>query len=144
MRDSGYDSNFAVIPSRAAGYESIAGALRNAGFIHMSIPFSAGALYSTTEDLLRWQQGLFGGRLLSPASLAKMTAPFKRDYAFGLVVHTVRGRKAIEHNGGIEGFNTALAYYPAGKLTVVALGNLNGDAPEQIVKRLAALAHREP
>ena len=30
----------------------------------MSIPFSAGALYSTTEDLLRWEQGLFGGKVL--------------------------------------------------------------------------------
>jgi hypothetical protein len=37
----------------------------------MSIPFAAGALYSTTEDLLRWEQGLFGGKVLSAASLAR-------------------------------------------------------------------------
>ena len=67
----------------------------------MSIPFSAGSLYSTTEDLLRWEQGLFGGKVLSSASLAKMTAPFKNDYACGLSVRTSKGHKVIDHGGGI-------------------------------------------
>ena len=143
MKDSGYDSNSAIIPRRAAGYAPRKDGPVNAGFIHMSIPFSAGALYSTTEDLLRWEQGLFGGKLLSAASLAKMTTPFKDDYACGVGVHTVGGHKVIDHGGGIEGFNTYLAYYPEDKLTVVALGNLSGDAPQQIVTRLAAVVHGE-
>ena len=74
----------------------------NAGFVHMSIPFSAGALYSTTEDLLRWEQGLFGGKLLKPDSLTKMTTPFKQDYAFGLGVSIQNGHKMIAHDGGIQ------------------------------------------
>jgi len=143
MKDSGYDSNSAIISHRASGYSPGADGPVNAGFIHMSIPFSAGGLYSTTEDLLRWEQGLFGGKLLSPASLQKMTTPFKHDYAFGLDVRTVNGRKVIEHGGGIEGFNTELAYYPEDKLTVIVLGNLNGGAPGEIATKLAALAHGE-
>jgi CubicO group peptidase (beta-lactamase class C family) len=143
MKDSGYDSNSAVIPRRAAGYQPGKDGPENAGFIHMSIPFSAGALYSTTEDLLRWEQGLFGGKLLQAAALAKMTTPFKDDYACGVSVRTVGGRKVIDHGGGIEGFTTFLAYYPEDKLTVVALGNLAGPAPPQIVTRLAAVAHGE-
>jgi len=142
MKDSGYDSNSAIIPKRAAGYAPGKNGPVNAGFIHMSVPFSAGGLYSTTGDLLRWEEGLFGGKLLSAASLAKMTTPFKDDYAFGLAVHTVSGHKVIDHGGGIEGFSTFLAYYPEDKLTVVALANLNG-APDAIVTRLAALAHGE-
>src|SRR5687767_7790170 len=55
MKDSGYDSNAAVIPRRAAGYMASATGPVNAGFIHMSIPHAAGALYSTIEDLLRWE-----------------------------------------------------------------------------------------
>jgi hypothetical protein len=107
----------------------------------MTIPFSAGALYSTTEDLLRWEAGLFGGKVLSPASLQKMTTPFKNDYAFGLTVHTTNGRKVIDHNGGIEGFNTTLAYYPEDKVTVVVLANLNGPASGDIATKLADVAH---
>ena len=64
MKDSGYDSNSAIIAHRAAGYAPGKSGPVNAGFVHMSIPFSAGALYSTTEDLLRWEQGLFGGKVL--------------------------------------------------------------------------------
>jgi len=143
MKDSGYDSNSAVIARRAAGYAPGPNGPVNAGFINMTIPFAAGALYSTTEDLLRWEQSLFGGKLLSPASLEKMITPFKSDYAFGLGVHTNKGRKIVDHNGGIEGFNTELAYYPEDKLTVAVLGNLNSPAPEQIATALASLAHGE-
>jgi len=143
MKDSGYDSNSAIIPHRASGYTPSTKGVMNTGFIDMSIPFSAGGLYSTTEDLLRWEQGLMGGKLLSSASLQKMTTPFKNDYAFGLAVRTVNGHKLIEHGGEIEGFNTELAYYPEDRLTVVVLANLNGQAPEQIASKLAAVVHGE-
>jgi CubicO group peptidase (beta-lactamase class C family) len=139
MKDSGYDSNSAIIAHRAAGYTPGKSSPVNAGFVHMSIPFSAGALYSTTEDLLRWEQGLFGGKVLKPESLAKMTTPFKQDYAFGLGVSTQSGHKMIAHDGGIEGFNTALAYYPDDKLVVAVLANLNGPAG-QIAGNLAKVA----
>jgi len=143
MKDSGYDSNSAVILHRASGYVSGKNGFENAGFVHMSVPQGAGALYSTTEDLLKWEQGLFGGKVLHAASLEKMTTPFKNNYAFGLQADTAGGHKVIEHGGGIEGFNTELAYYPEDKLTVVVLGNVNGVAPEEIAKKLAALAHGE-
>jgi CubicO group peptidase (beta-lactamase class C family) len=143
MKDSGYDSNSAIILHRSAGYAPGPNGPINAGFINMTVPLSAGALYSTTEDLLRWEQGFFGGKVLSPSSLQKMTTPFKNDYAFGLQVHTVNGRKLIDHGGGIEGFNTMLAYYPEEKLAVIVLGNLNGLAPQEIASKLAAVVHGE-
>jgi len=143
MKDSGYDSNSAVIERRAAGYSRGKDGAVNAGFVHMSIPFSAGALYSTTGDLLRWEQGLFGGKVLKPESLAKMTTPFKEDYAFGLGVITKDGRKRIAHGGGIEGFNTSLTYYPEDKLVVAVLANLNGPFADQINSQLSQVAHGE-
>jgi hypothetical protein len=141
MKDSGYDSNSAVIARRASGYTPGPGGLTNAGFVHMSIPHGAGALYSTTEDLLRWEQGLFGGKLLSAASLKKMTTPYKNDYAFGVTVQTVDGRQRIWHNGAIEGFNTSMAYYPASKVATIVLANVNGPAPDQMTAQLGKLGH---
>ncbi len=143
MKDSGYDSNSAIILHRASGYVYGKNGFENAGFINMTVPQGAGALYSTTDDLLKWEQGLFGGKVLQAASLEKMTKPFKNDYAFGLEVSTAGGRKKIAHGGGIEGFNTDLEYFPEDKLTVVVLGNMNGPAPGQIAKQLAAVAHGE-
>ncbi|MGO9259216.1 MAG: serine hydrolase [Bryobacteraceae bacterium] len=143
MKDTGYDSNSAIIPHRASGYSAGRGGIENAGFIHMTIPQGAGALYSTTGDLLKWEQGLFGGQVLKPASLDKMTTPFKENYAFGLMVETAAGHKKISHGGGIEGFNTNLTYYPDDQLTVVVLANLNGPAAGDIAGKLAAVAHGE-
>ena len=143
MRDSGYDSNSEIIVNRASGYTPSDKGVMNAGYIDMSIPFSAGALYSTTGDLLRWERALFDCKVLSPVSLQKMTTPFQHNYAFGLVVTTVNGHRVIENTGGIEGFNTALTYYPDDSLTVIALSNLNGEAPLNIAHKLAAVAHGE-
>ena len=144
MKDSGYDSNTAVIPRRASGYQLDRLGYENAGYINMTVPFAAGGLYSTTGDLLKWEQALFGGKLMKPESLARMTTPFKDNYAFGLEVQTVGGRKVIEHGGGIEGFVTELEYYPDDQLTVAVLENVTGAvAPAELAKKLAALAHGE-
>jgi CubicO group peptidase (beta-lactamase class C family) len=143
MKDSGYDSNSAIIMHRASGYTPSPHGIENAGFINMTIPFSAGGIYSTTGDLLKWERGLFGGKLLKPESLKEMTTPFKNDYAFGLVVTTSFGRKKIAHDGGIEGFNTQLQYWPDEQLAIAVLGNLNGSAPGAIGAEIAAALHRE-
>lgn len=141
MSDSGYDLHGTIIERRASGYTMTAQGLRNAPYVDMTVPSGAGALYSTTEDLLEWTQGLFGGRLLSAASLEAMTTPLLDNYAFGVVVGSVGGRKTVEHNGGIEGFNTHLTYYPESKVTVAVLANVNGNAPGQLASQLGRLAH---
>jgi CubicO group peptidase (beta-lactamase class C family) len=144
MNDSGYDSNTALIPHRAEGYApNPAGGILNADYTDMTVPFSAGALYSTTEDMLRWEKGLYGGKLLKPESLVMMTTPFKNNYAFGLEVRTVNGHKVINHSGGIQGFNTMVSYYPDDKLEVIVLSNINGAAPQDLSTKLAAVAHGE-
>ncbi len=143
MKDSGYDSNSAIIMHRVSGYSRSEHGVENSGYVNMSVPFSAGGLYSTTEDLLKWERGLFGGKVLSAESLKEMTTPFKDDYAFGLMVRTVNGRKEIDHGGGIQGFNTEMAYWPEDQLTVIVLGNLNGNAPGEIATQLAATIHGE-
>ena len=78
--------------------------------------------------MLKWEQGLFGGKVVSAASLAKMTTPVKNDYAFGLIVRTVNARQMVSHGGGIDGFNTSLAYYPETRTVAVVLANVNGPA----------------
>ena len=143
MADSGYDSHAAVLPRRASGYAPTARGIVNADYIDMSIPQGAGALYSTTRDLLKWEQGLFGGRLLTPASLAVLTTPVRNQYAFGLAVTQAGGNTTIAHSGGIEGFNTHMAWDPDRRMTVIVLGNLNGPGSDQVAGSLMALARGE-
>jgi CubicO group peptidase (beta-lactamase class C family) len=143
MNDSGLDSNVAIVPHRASGYLPGADGIENAERTNISGALSAGGLYSTTEDMLRWEEGLFGGKLLMPASLRKMTTPFKQDYACGLYVHQVNGRLVIDYDGNNIGFNAEMAYYPDEGLAVIVLANLNGYVTGRITTVLAAMMHGE-
>jgi CubicO group peptidase (beta-lactamase class C family) len=134
-----------VIPRRASGYWPGGNGIENADrSFDTRIGFSSGSLYSTTEDLLRWDEGLFGGKLLKPASLRKMTSPFKSDYACGLHVNRVNSHLMIEHDGNNIGYDADMVYYPEERIAVIVLGNLNGTVTGEMTKALAAVAHGEP
>jgi CubicO group peptidase (beta-lactamase class C family) len=83
MKNSGYAHSETIIPHRAAGYERSRDGLQNARLYDMSIPFAAGALYSTVGNLLLWDQALYGERLL-PANLRDLLfQPNLENYGFG-------------------------------------------------------------
>jgi CubicO group peptidase (beta-lactamase class C family) len=141
MTDTGYDSNTAIIKRRASGYVRTGSGYANAGYVHMSVPHAAGALYSTTADLLKWEQALFGGKVLSKASVDRMITPFKNDYALGVASTLDKGRRVISHGGGIDGFNTHMSYYPDSRTVVIVLSNVNGNVPGTLAGQLASLMH---
>lgn len=141
MSDSGYDRHDVILPRRASGYAPGADGVVNADYVDMTIPTGAGALYSTTHDLLKWEQGLFGGRLLNAQSMTALTTPVRNGYAMGLMVSEADGKRLVWHNGAIEGFNTYMAYDPGDRTAVIVLGNLNGEAPDKLGLALVTLAH---
>jgi CubicO group peptidase (beta-lactamase class C family)/ketosteroid isomerase-like protein len=140
MKDSGVDSNPDIVPRRAVGYRVNGQDLKHAEYIDMSIPFGAGDVYSTTEDLRRWEEGLFRGNILHPESLRKMTTPYKENFGLGVVVTNEDGHKLISHTGGIQGFVGDLRYYPDDRLTVIVLGNSESKQALEIAQDLSRLA----
>jgi CubicO group peptidase (beta-lactamase class C family) len=144
MTDSGYDSNATIVERRAVGYSPGSNGPAVARHMESSVLYASGGLYSTTADLLRWETALFGGKLLSPASLEKMTTAYQHNYGFGVEVTTrPDGDKIISHSGGMAGFNTRLIYDQRYKLTVAVLANLNGSAAGEIASDILKLAHGE-
>jgi CubicO group peptidase (beta-lactamase class C family) len=141
MRDSGYDTHAAVIDRRASGYTYGPGGFENAAYFDMNIPFAAGGLYSTTGDLLRWERALFGGKILSQASLEQMTTPFKENYGFGLVIRMIDGEKIVDHSGSFDGFNTEMIHGARDNLVVIVLSNVSGPATDQLADDLFKIAH---
>jgi CubicO group peptidase (beta-lactamase class C family) len=140
MKDSGYDWNASILQNRAAGYARGKNGLVNAGFINMSIPHGAGALYSNTGDLLRWQRALYEGKLLSAGALQSMTTPYQSGYGYGLGVTDARGSKEYGHGGGIEGFATEVRYRAADKISVIVLSNIEGSELAPLVSGLTIVA----
>jgi CubicO group peptidase (beta-lactamase class C family) len=140
MRDTGIDNNADILQSRASGYRTEGGSLRHADFIDMRIPFAAGDLYSTTNDLARWQEALFGGKLLRPESLKRMTTPGKGTFGLGVEVKQEEGEQVISHTGGIQGFVADLRYYPEKHLSVIVLSNTESKETLELSQQLSRQA----
>jgi len=90
----------------------------------MSLPFSAGAITSTANDLTTFLRGIFSGKLLNPTSVDEMTQ-LKESYGIGLVTFPFGERKFFGHTGGIEGFKSVAGYYPTEKMGISLI--VNGD-----------------
>ncbi len=140
MHNTGLDTDELILPRRAQGYRPDKDGLVHARAESMTVPWAAGSIYSTTGDLLRWERALFGGKVLNDASLTAMTTAGKGNYGLGVGIVQQSGVKVIQHGGGIEGFNTQLAYVPDRKITVVVLSNVNGGAPGSMGAQLLDVA----
>ena len=143
LQSTSYCDESPIIPHRAQGYEYRDGKLINDDPISMNTPGAAGGICSTVTDLLSWRHALFGGRVVSNASLEKMTTPAKLNdgsstgYAYGLGIGKLSGHRRISHGGGINGFITQLAYYPDDDVTVVVLGNLGASPSDRVASMVA-------
>lgn len=142
MTNTGYDRHAYILKQRATGYSLRNGKRVNSVYLDMTQPGAAGALYATVEDLFWWNEALFNDKLLTAKSREAMTTAFKNNYGLGLAMTQAHNRPMVSHGGGINGFNTMLARFPAEKLTIVVLRNTDYGAPGPgpISQTLAAIA----
>lgn len=139
MNDTGYDLHEPLLAKRATGYEKRGSKYVNSAYLDMSIPYAAGSMYSTVEDLYRWDQALYTDKLISPASKTLLFTPFLSNYAYGWGVNKIKigelkdDLQVIEHGGGINGFNTIIARLPKDKQLIVLLNN-TGGAPLNAIR----------
>ena len=151
MSDTGYDRSGRIIPRRAAGYERTLDGVRNTPYLDMSLPHAAGAMYSTVDDLLRWDQALYGTSLLSEGAKAAMFTPGLGEYGFGWFTATEpigpdgAERRVIRHGGGINGFSTAIVRVPEDRQLVVLLDDTGSAQLEAMRSGILDLLYgREP
>jgi CubicO group peptidase (beta-lactamase class C family) len=128
MMDSGFDHSEAIIPRRASGYQlGPKGELRNAEYLDMEAPFAGGSIYSTVDDLLKWDQALYTDSLLSAELKKKMFTPVLEEYGYGWVIEMLpkgaAGELTIWHPGGINGFNADFLRLVNSRRTIIVLGN---------------------
>lgn len=127
MTNSGYESSDITYENKAKGYENSFMGVVPARYIEMTIPFSAGSIYSTVNDMFKWDQALYGEQILKNESKEKMFTPVMNDYGYGIrsgeqEIGGVK-RKIITHSGGIFGFNTLITRLVEDKNTIIVLNN---------------------
>jgi CubicO group peptidase (beta-lactamase class C family) len=118
-----------VLAFRAKGYDkNEKGIWQNAMLISMEGPFSAGAMVSTVDDLYKWTKALHSNKIFTAATTQKMITPYMNHYGYGIGIDSLKTHLRISHNGGIPGFVSHLAYYPADDVCVVAISNNGGNS----------------
>ena len=158
MKSSGFDRAEVLIEKRATGYDARLDGYRNSPYLDMSLPYAAGSLYSTVEDLYRWDRALAEGKVLSDelqqlmfqqhVKIAKK--PDAPSYGYGWFLREIdrpgsKGRKTllVEHGGGINGFNTLIRRIPADGHLIVALNNSPGANLGRMADALQSLLYGE-
>jgi CubicO group peptidase (beta-lactamase class C family) len=128
-----HDDKHEVVRNRAIGYRP-----SSDGFV-MNHPWDyeivgPGGLYTTLEDLARWDRNFDTGTVGGDAFADRMTTPGRladgdtTRYAFGLRLGTYRDRRTVEHGGALEGFRAQYVRFPADDRSVVVLCNTRVDA----------------
>jgi len=144
MTDTGHDDPIRIIKNRASGYNSIIyGGIVNAHYIHMSVPYAAGALYSTVEDLYKWDRSLYTEKLVSKQALDKIFTPFKNNYGYGWAIGEFNNHNRISHGGGVDGFTTNISRYVDDDVCIIVLNNIVGTPVRKISDDIAAIVFAE-
>ena len=141
-----------IIPNRSSGYEWRGDKLQNQSWVSPTFNSTAdGALYFNVLDLAKWDEALYGTRLLKQSSLDRIWTVFPLNdgkpnpghYGFGWDITTLNGHKLLEHGGAWQGFTCDISRYVADTLTVVVLTNLDSEhaRPGRIAHQVAGLVN---
>jgi CubicO group peptidase (beta-lactamase class C family) len=151
MKDTGYDHHADILPKRATGYEQGLGEIANAKYLDMALPYAAGALYSTVEDLYKWDQALYTDALLPAGLKLKLFTPGLEHYGYGWTIETIAanepgaGQTMIGHGGGINGFNTLEQRLVGDHVLVLLFNNTPGADLGKMARGIRAVLYgQEP
>ena len=145
MAHTRYDSTASIIPGRVPGYKHTAQGYDNGDYFSMSLPYAAGSLVSTVDDLAKWDEALYTEKLVSQASLLRAWTTFHLDdgrpthYGYGWAITDIAGIPMLNHGGGVNGFNSMLVRVPQTHVFAVVLSNRDGGEA-WLARKLAALA----
>ncbi len=152
MNDTGFDNHGDILKNRATGYEKQGKNYVNSQYIDMTIPYAAGSMYSTVEDLYLWDQALYTTTLLPKKYMTMYFEPYipafgSAQYAYGWGVgyekigSSTDSIYAIGHGGGINGFNTNISRTTSNKSMIVLLNNTGGAPLNEMTRAIRGIMH---
>lgn len=136
MEHTVYDQPGRIVPRRASGYMKRKTGFENAPYLSMDLPWAAGALMSTVDDLARWSAGLDGERLVRRDLLDKAFTPYRLAdgrstyYGYGWAIGDYEGHTLVEHGGRVSGYEGHILRVPDARILVVLLTNAMNRKPD--------------
>ncbi len=139
-----YEEGISTVANRAYGYSEERGAWQRTDQGQTSAVLGDGGIYSSIDDLAKWDAALYDDRLLSAKSrdLAFKPATDTDDptvrYAMGWrVTEEAVGGRTLWHSGETIGFRNVIIRYPQQRFTVILLTNRNDPEPYQTARAIA-------
>lgn len=141
MNQTGFDFTHLKDTNRTKGYFALDGsAAVPAPIVDSTIAYSAGAMYSTLGDLLKWDRAIYSSKILKPQTWKTVFTPYKNKYGYGWAIDSIYKRPAVMHSGGIHGFASYIMRFPEQELVVIAIDNASGTTLGRMSRDLAAIA----
>jgi CubicO group peptidase (beta-lactamase class C family) len=136
-----HEEGVSSVAHRAFGYSETQGAWSRTDQSVTSAVLGDGGIYSSVDDLAKWDAALYDDRLLNAKSRQLAFTPATHtddpnvDYACGW---RVTG-ETVWHSGETIGFRNVIVRYPQRRLTVVVLTNRNDPEPYATALAIAQL-----
>jgi CubicO group peptidase (beta-lactamase class C family) len=102
-----------------------------------------GAVHTTVEDLLKWDENFYGAKVGGKDFLAEIQEPGKLnngkvlDYAKGLRIAEYRGLRTVSHGGSWGGYRAELLRFPEQHFSVACLCNMGTANPSRRAHQVA-------
>lgn len=150
MSSSSYGNMKSIIKNRIPGYQMEQNTFVNADYMSLTLPYSAGSILSTVNDLLLWQNALNTNNLIKQSTFKKAITPTILNngktipYGYGFRIATIADSHVIAHTGSTKGFKAIALFLPKEQIYIVALTNCNCKNINEISKKIATLAIDKP
>ncbi|SEK36312.1 CubicO group peptidase, beta-lactamase class C family [Aquimarina amphilecti] len=150
MNSSYYGSMSELIKNRASGYKQDGDKFLNADYLSLTLPYAAGSLMSTVDDLLKWQNAISANTFIKRTSLEKAINGSKLNngeeinYGYGWGKTNIQGAKGYAHSGGIFGYTTNGIFLEKENVYVIGLTNCNCKNVGEVTMKVAATVIGKP
>jgi len=140
MRDTvAFEDGISTVANRAYGHSFEDGAWKRTDQSTTSAVLGDGGIYSSIDDLAKWDAALYDSRFASAFVPRTATGTEGVEYGFGWRISTHRGERMVSHSGETRGFRNAVVRFPDRRLTVIVLTNRNEPTPQPIALAIADL-----
>ncbi len=123
MNNSGIYNECNILKNKANGYELSGDTLRNDSFSEWSKFAPTGGIYSTLEDMTKWNESLIKQTLVSKEAYNKIFTNHISNYGYGWFINEQDGLRKYSHNGAHNGYMNQFNIYPDENLSVLLMCN---------------------
>ena len=137
------DGSDQLIENRASGYVP-AGMqeVENAPYLNWSIKTGNGSLYSTVDDLYKWDRALYTDKVLGARSREKMFTDYG-GFGYGWFVRQQFGRRVTAINGRSPGFTSSLERFVDDDVCIALAANTYSGLTQTMADDLAAIVFQQ-